>query len=321
MPESGAACDASLVYFERQDLTSALCAVHCLNNLLQSPLFTAMDLSGAAAELNERERLLRAESGTDSAAYLDWLSAEGGNAYASDSGNFSLSVIQRCLQVVDLSCSRMLPAASASPPPSSVIAVIANLEAHWLVVRRFPVPDQLRPLLPPSSGAEEDDGTVNVWLSLNSLHHCPELVSSTHLLLFLAQLQQDGYSVFLCRWTGGGAAMDEQQQLLQPNSSSSGSSCWYSLRDIILAYRSSQLVTAADSGGHSGSGSGSAAAALEDEDDDDDDAAAVQRAIAASLRESEAEADTELRAAMALSLSSSSAPSARSAPPPPLHPD
>ena len=138
MPESGAACDASLVYFERQDLTSALCAVHCLNNLLQSPLFTAMDLSGAAAELNERERLLRAESGTDSAAYLDWLSAEGGNAYASDSGNFSLSVIQQCLQVVDLSCSRMLPAASASPPPSSVIAVIANLEAHWLVCAPLP---------------------------------------------------------------------------------------------------------------------------------------------------------------------------------------
>uniref|UniRef100_A0A671QX15 ubiquitinyl hydrolase 1 n=1 Tax=Sinocyclocheilus anshuiensis TaxID=1608454 RepID=A0A671QX15_9TELE len=37
------------------------------------------------------------------------------------------------------------------------------------------------------------------WFNLNSLLTGPELISDTYLALFLAQLQQEGYSIFVIR--------------------------------------------------------------------------------------------------------------------------
>ena len=42
------------IYHEKQ--AAALCGVHCLNALLQGPIFTAADLAAIAAELDAQVR-------------------------------------------------------------------------------------------------------------------------------------------------------------------------------------------------------------------------------------------------------------------------
>ena len=58
---------------------------------------------------------------------------------------------------------------------SSQRAFICNFREHWLTIRRL--------------GAQ--------WFNLNSLLTGPELISDTFLALTLAQLQRDGYSIYL----------------------------------------------------------------------------------------------------------------------------
>ena len=59
--------------------------------------------------------------------------------------------------------------------PQSVQAYICNLREHWLTIRRF--------------------GTQ--YFDLNSISTVPKLISNTYLSLYLAQLQQSGYSIFI----------------------------------------------------------------------------------------------------------------------------
>jgi len=54
-------------------------------------------------------------------------------------------------------------------------AYICNYREHWFTIRKI--------------GQQ--------WFNLNSLLTGPELISDTYLLLFLTQLQQEGYSIFL----------------------------------------------------------------------------------------------------------------------------
>ncbi|XP_051869177.1 ataxin-3 isoform X3 [Pristis pectinata] len=56
-------------------------------------------------------------------------------------------------------------------------AFICNYKEHWFTVRKL--------------GKQ--------WFNLNSLLTGPELISDTYLALFLAQLQQEGYSIFVVR--------------------------------------------------------------------------------------------------------------------------
>lgn len=58
---------------------------------------------------------------------------------------------------------------------SSQKAYICNLQEHWFTMRKI--------------------GTQ--WFNLNSLLSGPELISDTYLSLFLTQLQQEGYSIFI----------------------------------------------------------------------------------------------------------------------------
>ena len=130
---SGGVSDSAVdvrVYFEPQE--SALCAVHCLNGVAQSPLFTAVDLSSAAQDLREGERRLRAASGVDSASYLSYLASDVDD-YVSDEGNFSVDVLARCLHSIDVSLDA-LPRTTdiaAVAEEDVVLAFIANLQSHW----------------------------------------------------------------------------------------------------------------------------------------------------------------------------------------------
>ena len=63
----------------------------------------------------------------------------------------------------------------ARSDPQSIQAYICNLREHWLTIRRF--------------------GTQ--YFDLNSISTVPKLISNTYLSLYLAQLQQSGYSIFI----------------------------------------------------------------------------------------------------------------------------
>ena len=96
-----------------------------------------------------------------------------------DTGFFSIQVLQRALSVFDI---ELIPYASQQPlaqqaraDPHSVQAYICNLREHWLTIRRF--------------GQQ--------YFDLNSISTVPKLVSDTYLALYLAQLQQSGYSIFI----------------------------------------------------------------------------------------------------------------------------
>ena len=101
------------------------------------------------------------------------------NALTLDTGFFSIQVLQKALSVFDI---ELIPIASqhqvaqrARADPHSIQAYICNLREHWLTIRRF--------------GSQ--------YFDLNSISTVPKFISNTYLSLYLAQLQQSGYSIFV----------------------------------------------------------------------------------------------------------------------------
>lgn len=96
-----------------------------------------------------------------------------------DSGFFSVQVISRALSVWGLD---LVPLQSSNPAavraknsPIAANAYICNFREHWFTIRRL--------------GSQ--------WFNLNSLLEGAELVSNSYLGEFLAQLQTEGYDIFL----------------------------------------------------------------------------------------------------------------------------
>lgn len=165
----------SIIFHERQE--GSLCAVHALNALLQGEYFTAVDLATLAHQLDDQERQTMAESGINGRDYLNFISNPSQNM--DDSGFFSVQVLEKALKVWSLD---LIPYNSncdisqhVRANPTTSAAYIANYREHWFTIRRF--------------GPH--------WFNLNSLLNEPELISDTFLSLFLAQLQQEGYSIFI----------------------------------------------------------------------------------------------------------------------------
>lgn len=155
----------------------SLCAQHCLNSLLQGPYFTPVDLSTLAQRMDDEERQRMAECGEESEEYRKFLEQPSGNM--DDSGYFSVQVISSALQVWGL---ELVPYSStddrvksALTNPCNMKAFICNYKDHWFTIRQL----------------------GNQWFNLNSLLNKPELISDTYLALFLAQLKNDGYSIFV----------------------------------------------------------------------------------------------------------------------------
>ena len=163
------------IFHEQQD--GSLCAQHCLNSLLQGQFYSAVDLADMASELDTLEKLRMAEMGEDTPEYRQFLEQPSTNM--DDSGFFSVQVISKALSVWGL---ELLPLNSSNPAavraktsPISASAYICNFREHWFTIRRL--------------GSQ--------WFNLNSLLEGPELVSNTYLGEFLAQLQHEGYDIFL----------------------------------------------------------------------------------------------------------------------------
>ncbi|XP_056332812.1 ataxin-3 isoform X1 [Danio aesculapii] len=163
------------IFHEKQE--GSLCAQHCLNNLLQGEYFSPVELSSIAQQLDEEERMHMAEGGVQTEEYRTFLQQPSGNM--DDSGFFSIQVISNALGVWGLEIvlfnSREYQQLLMDPIHEK--AFICNYKEHWFTVRKL--------------GQQ--------WFNLNSLLTGPELISDTYLALFLAQLQQEGYSIFVIR--------------------------------------------------------------------------------------------------------------------------
>ncbi|RWS04393.1 ataxin-3-like protein [Dinothrombium tinctorium] len=154
-----------------------MCAKHCLNSLLQAAYFTELDLATIALQIDEQEKRQMAEGGLNNAEYLQFVSKPSSNM--DDSGYFSVQVIESALKVWNLD---LIPFSSqdeiakkAREDPTSRKAYICNYRDHWFTIRKI--------------GQQ--------WFNLNSLLSGPELISDTYLSLFLTQLQQEGYAIFI----------------------------------------------------------------------------------------------------------------------------
>ncbi|XP_077637085.1 ataxin-3 isoform X1 [Crocuta crocuta] len=176
------------IFHEKQE--GSLCAQHCLNNLLQGEYFSPVELSSIARQLDEEERMRMAEGGVTSEDYRTFLQQPSGNM--DDSGFFSIQVISNALKVwgLELILFNSPEYQRLRIDPINEKSFICNYKEHWFTVRKL--------------GKQ--------WFNLNSLLTGPELISDTYLALFLAQLQQEGYSIFVVK---GDLPDCEADQLLQ----------------------------------------------------------------------------------------------------------
>ncbi|NXD85880.1 ATX3 protein, partial [Halcyon senegalensis] len=169
----------------------SLCAQHCLNNLLQGEYFSPVELSSIAQQLDEEERMRMAEGGVSSEEYRTFLQQQP-SVNMDDSGFFSIQVISNALKVwgLELILFNSPEYQRLGIDPINEKSFICNYKEHWFTVRKL--------------GKQ--------WFNLNSLLMGPELISDTYLALFLAQLQQEGYSIFVVK---GDLPECEADQLLQ----------------------------------------------------------------------------------------------------------
>ncbi|KAK9820299.1 hypothetical protein WJX72_008715 [[Myrmecia] bisecta] len=274
--------DSVLLYHEKQE--AALCGVHCLNTLLQAPIWSAYDLSQIAHDLDQQERELM-EPG--------WLEDSGN---VDDSGMFSIQVLSKALSVWGLACESM-----ESPEmrhvwdhPEHETAFLCNLQLHWFTVRII----------------------QGSWWNFNSLFPAPQPLSAFHLCSFLGTLKEQGYTIFAVRGrlpaadraAGGPGKWFTPAEAKQANEGAAAE------RQTGYAKAALEgLMEQASQGGNMISlkrrrppmGS----SGIDNDDDDDEDMA---RAIAASLRDSgqdgasgsnaEFDIDPELAEAIAASL-------------------
>jgi len=163
------------LFFEKQD--GALCGQHCLNNAVQYRVFSAVELSTIAQQLDDKERQTMAECGTHTQEYRDFINKPSHNF--DDTGYFSVQVLSEALKNLGL---ELVPfrsdderAAYARQNPLEQRLLICNMEDHWFSLRRF----------------------GNKWVNLNSTLTKPEAYTDTYFTLFLSTLESDGHSLFL----------------------------------------------------------------------------------------------------------------------------
>ncbi|KAL3839440.1 hypothetical protein ACJIZ3_024031 [Penstemon smallii] len=166
----GGASNGGMLYHEVQE--SKLCAVHCVNTVLQGPFFSEFDLAALASDLDRTERQMMLGSVTG-----DFLPELSHNV--SLDGDFSIQVLQKALEVWDL---QVIPLDSPVAEPAQIDpemenAFICHLQDHWFCIRK-----------------------VNgEWYNFDSLYAAPEHLSKFYLSAYLDSLKGFGWSIFLVR--------------------------------------------------------------------------------------------------------------------------
>ncbi|KAK3031369.1 hypothetical protein RJ639_036077 [Escallonia herrerae] len=163
--------NGGMLYHEVQE--SKLCAVHCVNTVLQGPFFSEFDLAALASDLDQTESQMMLE-GTGGG---DFVTGESHNV--SMDGDFSIQVLEKALEVWDL---QVIPlncpvAEPAQVDPELENAFICHLQDHWFCIRK-----------------------VNgEWYNFDSLYAAPEHLSKFYLSAYLDTLKGFGWSIFLVR--------------------------------------------------------------------------------------------------------------------------
>lgn len=164
--------NGGMLYHEVQE--AKLCAVHCVNTVLQGPFFSEFDLAALASDLDRKERQMMLQNNVGAG---DFASAESHNV--SLGGDFSIQVLQKALEVWDL---QVIPLNSPVAEPAQVDpelenAFICHLQDHWFSIRK-----------------------VNgEWYNFDSLYAAPEHLSKFYLSAYLDSLKGAGWSIFLVR--------------------------------------------------------------------------------------------------------------------------
>ena len=157
----------NLIYYEKQG-SDRLCAVHCLNSLLQGPFYDPVILGQIGQQLDEMENELFKRKTSSQNVSVD--------------GNFSIQVIEEALKLHGV---RIMPlkiqnVSKILDEDSTVEAFVLNSVAHWYSLRKI----------------------EGVWFNLNSLSGSklgPEIISEFYLSAFLTEAYNVGYTPFLVK--------------------------------------------------------------------------------------------------------------------------
>lgn len=170
------------IHHERQEPGSMLCAQHALNALLQGQYYDASQLAQIATELDQLEA---SELGLSPA---DIASRDRSSLNMDDTGFFSVSVLERALQVwgISLSSWRSAEMRVRHHAPEQEAAFVLNLDSHWFTIRSF--------------------GTSSkFWYNLNSFLAEPSWIGNNYLGTLLDTAESEGYSVFVVQAAEGSA--------------------------------------------------------------------------------------------------------------------
>lgn len=167
------------IYHEKQ--IGSLCAVHCVNNLLQGPLFDEWAFRSVAQELDQAERSITGGEG------LDY-----GNARMD--GFFNVQVVQAVLGRAGymMQAIKGEEGRTAQADTAKETAFILNKREHWFALRRI--------------GRE--------WFDLNSCLHTPRHYTDGDLRFYIGDAVREGYTVFVVRGQFPRCALEEDPKKL-----------------------------------------------------------------------------------------------------------
>jgi ataxin-3 len=186
----------SHIYHEKQD--ALLCGQHCLNNLLQNPIFSPIDLSEIAQNLDIQERQITMDN-------LNGLGEYSSNV--DESGNFSIQVLKTALeQSNQIELISWSGSTVRQNDPIEEKGFIVNRDSHWFTIRKI----------------------NDVWWNLNSTFDIPEEITPFYLTAFLFQLRNDGYTILIAK--SNNELPSGQSSLL---GSGGASGTWYRESDLL----------------------------------------------------------------------------------------
>lgn len=166
------------VYWERQGV-NRLCAVHCVNTILQGPVFGDDDFWKFAHELDEQELSLLEQNSAGETTNSASPQTIGTSHNSDETGNFSLGVIERALAAAGGFEAVYVDRKDVNRDPRCESGFVANSheQRHWFAVRRV----------------------WGRWWDLNSLRQGPLEISESELGDVLERARDQGFTVFAVR--------------------------------------------------------------------------------------------------------------------------
>lgn len=149
------------IYHEKQ--IGNLCAVHCLNNLMQGPVFNEVQLAEVAQQLDAAERRLLGGAA---------LGAKDGSNVRDD-GFFNVEVIRAVLMNAGFQM-ELIRSQASLPEATKNKGYVFNRKEHWFSYRRI--------------GQE--------WFDLNSCLRTPKHFTDAELASNVSEALKEGYAVF-----------------------------------------------------------------------------------------------------------------------------